>query len=282
MKVAVVNLKPGQPSISIVINEMSKRKTPNLISFHQDSRLIGEEALNLLSRYPTKVYSHRLSLLAKPYGFTRDFLRKLYLSHDIAPDDTREVAVFRTEVGEFSNFTAEEIVAITLKYAVGLAETQARTSVKDVVITVPPYMAVAETRGLLAAADLAELNVLALVNEHSGAALQCGIDKDFSNGSKHVLFYDLGATSIYAALVYFSAYKSKEVGKTASVNQFQVASVNNPKPKPKVEKSAKKETESAGDEAKATDSASGETSAKDQTVGDSDKADSEIKARDEL
>ncbi|KAL0289333.1 UNVERIFIED_CONTAM: Heat shock protein 17 [Sesamum angustifolium] len=52
LKVAVVNLKPGQPPISIAINEMSKRKTPSLISFHADSRLIGEESSNLLARYP--------------------------------------------------------------------------------------------------------------------------------------------------------------------------------------------------------------------------------------
>ncbi|KAL6522982.1 hypothetical protein OROHE_016488 [Orobanche hederae] len=222
MKVAVVNLKPGQPPISIAINEMSKRKTPSLISFHADSRLIGEESLNLLARYPSKVYSNLPLLLAKPYNFARDFLHKLYLSYEMAPEKAREVSFFKAENG---NFTAEEMVGMMLKYAVGLADTQARTSVKDVVITVPPFTGVAERRGLLAAADLAGLNVLALVNEHSGAALQYGIDKDFSNGSRHVVFYDMGASSTYAALVYFSAYDAKELGKTVSVNQFQVKDV---------------------------------------------------------
>lgn len=224
LKVAVVNLKPGQPPISVAINEMSKRKTPHLISFHADSRLIGEEALNLLARYPTKVYSHLPALLAKPYSFTRDFLRKLHLSYEIAPEDTREATIFKAEIGEFGNFTVEEMVGMMLKYAVGLAETHAKTSLKDVVITVPPFTGVAERRGLLAAADLAGLNVLALINEHAGAALQYGIDKDFSNGSRNVVFYDMGASSTYAALVYFSAYNAKELGKTVSVNQFQVNS----------------------------------------------------------
>ncbi|GER31559.1 heat shock 70 kDa protein [Striga asiatica] len=222
LKVAVVNLKPGQPPISIAINEMSKRKTPSLISFHADSRLIGEESLNLLARYPNKVYSHLPSLLGKPYSFARDLLQKLYLSYEMAPDDVRGVPVFQAESG---NFTAEELVGMVLKYAAGLAETHSRVSVKDVVITVPPFAGVAERRGLLAAADLAGLNVLALVNEHSGAALQYGIDKDFSNGSRHVVFYDMGASSTYAALVYFSAYNAKELGKSVSVNQFQVKDV---------------------------------------------------------
>ncbi|CAH9072916.1 unnamed protein product [Cuscuta epithymum] len=223
LKVAVVNLKPGQPPISIAINEMSKRKTPSLVSFLSGERLIGEEASGLLARYPDKVFSHLRELIGKPYHHVIKYLDSLHLHYDVFPEESRNVAAFRTENG---NFTAEELVAMLLKYAVGLAETHVRVgTVKDAVITVPPYMGVAERNGLLTAAQLAGVNVLALVNEHSGAALQYGIDKDFSNGSRHVIFYDMGAGSTYAALVYFSAYNSKEFGRTASVNQFQVKDV---------------------------------------------------------
>ncbi|KAM3301322.1 heat shock 70 kDa protein 17 [Capsicum chacoense] len=222
-KVAVVNLKPGQPPISIAINEMSKRKTPSLVAFHSGSRLIGEEASGILARYPNKVYSHLRDLISKPFSHVSKNLESLYLNYDISPEESRNVAVFKTEGGDFM---AEELVAMLLKYAAGLAEAHTRgTPVKDAVVTVPAYMGVAERKGLLAAAELAGINVLALVNEHSGAALQYGIDKDFSNGSRHVIFYDMGAGSTYAALVYFSAYNTKEFGKTVSVNQFQVKDV---------------------------------------------------------
>ncbi|XP_004243633.2 heat shock 70 kDa protein 17 [Solanum lycopersicum] len=222
-KVAVVNLKPGQPPISIAINEMSKRKTPSLVAFHSGSRLIGEEASGIVARYPNKVYSHLRDLISKPFPHVSKTLESLYLTYDISPEESRNVAVFKTENG---NFTAEELVAMLFKYALGLAEAHTRgTPVKDAVVTVPPYMGVAERKGLLVAAELAGINVLALVNEHSGAALQYGIDKDFSNGSRHVIFYDMGAGSTYAALVYFSAYNTKEFGKTVSANQFQVKDV---------------------------------------------------------
>lgn len=222
-KVAVVNLKPGQPPISIAINEMSKRKTPSLVAFHSGSRLIGEEASGIVARYPNKVYSHLRDLISKPFSHVVKTLGPLYLNYDISPDESRNVAVFKTENG---NFTAEELVAMLFKYGLGLAETHTRgTPVKDAVVTVPPYMGVAERKGLLAAAELAGINVLALLNEHSGAALQYGIDKDFSNGSRHVIFYDMGAGSTYAALVYFSTYNTKEFGKTVSANQFQVKDV---------------------------------------------------------
>lgn len=224
IKVAVVNLKPGQAPISIAINEMSKRKTPSLVAFHSGTRLIGEEASNLLARYPTKVYSHLRDLVAKPYDVAKKYLNFLYLNYQIAPENSRGVAVIETG-GEDGSFAAEEMVAMLLKYAVGLAETHAKAKVKDCVLTVPPYMGVPERKALMAAGELAGINVLALVNEHSGAALQYGIDKDFSNGSRHVIFYDMGASSTYAALVYFSAYNAKEFGKTVSVNQFQVKDV---------------------------------------------------------
>ena len=78
--------------------------------------------------------------------------------------------------------------------------------------------AIAERNGVIQAAQLAGINVLSLINEHSGAAIQYGIDKDFSNASRHVVFYDMGSNSAYAALVYFSAYTTKEYGKSVSVN----------------------------------------------------------------
>ncbi|XP_027127325.2 heat shock 70 kDa protein 17 [Coffea arabica] len=225
LKVAVVNLKPGQAPISIAINEMSKRKTPSLVAFHSGTRLIGEEASNLLARYPNKVYSHLRDLVAKPYGVAKKLLESSYLNYRIVPESSRGVAFIETGEEEDGKYTAEELVAMLLKYAVGLAETHVKGKVKDCVLTVPPYMGVPERNGLLAAAELAGINVLALVNEHSGAALQYGIDKDFSNGSRHVIFYDMGASSTYSALVYFSAYNAKEFGKTVSINQFQVKDV---------------------------------------------------------
>ncbi|KAJ8493595.1 hypothetical protein OPV22_015316 [Ensete ventricosum] len=42
MKVAVVNLKPGQSPISIAINEMSKWQLPALVAFHDGDSLVGE------------------------------------------------------------------------------------------------------------------------------------------------------------------------------------------------------------------------------------------------
>ncbi|KAJ9692918.1 hypothetical protein PVL29_011840 [Vitis rotundifolia] len=223
IKVAVVNLKPGQSPISVAINEMSKRKSPALVAFQSGNRLIGEEAAGIVARYPDKVYSFIRDMIGKPYSKIEDFLGKMYLPYNIV-EDSRGTATIRVDDGTV--FSLEELEAMTLSYAIKLAEFHSKVPVKDAVIAVPPYFGQAERRGLLTAAQLAGVNVLALINEHSGAALQYGIDKDFSNGSRHVVFYDMGSSSTYAALVYFSAYNAKEYGKTVSVNQFQVKDVS--------------------------------------------------------
>lgn len=224
LKVAVVNLKPGQSPISVAINEMSKRKSPALVAFQSGTRLIGEEAAGIIARYPDKVYAQLRDMIGKPYKQVKDLIDSLYLPFVIV-EDSRGAVSFK--IDDDSNgvvyYSVEELLGMVLSYAVNLAESHAKVSVKDSVITVPPYFGQAERKGLMQAAQLAGINVLSLLNEHSGAALQYGIDKDFSNGSRHVIFYDMGATTTYAALVYFSAYNAKEFGKTVSVNQFQVS-----------------------------------------------------------
>lgn len=137
--------------------------------------------------------------------------------------DARGAAAVRADDGQV--YSVEEIVAMVLHYASGIADAHVGAPVRDAVVAVPPYFGQAERRSLTQAAQLAGFNVLALINEHAGAALQYGIDKDFSNGSRHVIFYDMGSGSTYAALVYYSSYNAKEFGKTVSVNQFQVKDV---------------------------------------------------------
>ncbi|XWS74632.1 hypothetical protein CRYUN_Cryun01aG0015000 [Craigia yunnanensis] len=222
LKVAVVNLKPGQSPITVAINEMSKRKSPALVAFQSETRLLGEEAAGIVARYPDKVFSNLRDMIGKPYQDVKRFSDSMYLPFDIV-EDSRGAA--RIRVSDDVSYSVEELLGMILKYAANLAEFHSKVTVKDAVVSVPPYFGQAERKGLMKAAELAGINVISLINEHSAAALQYGIDKDFSNGSRHVIFYDMGSSSTYAALVYYSAYTAKEFGKTVSVNQFQVKDV---------------------------------------------------------
>lgn len=55
--------------------------------------------------------------------------------------------------------------------------------------------------------------MLALINSHAAAALQYGIDRDFTDKTEWVVLYDMGATSTEASLVKYSSFSVKEAGK---------------------------------------------------------------------
>ena len=113
-----------------------------------------------------------------------------------------------------------------LHYTKGITEAYAGAGqVLDCVITVPAFFGQSQRGALLDAAKLAGLNVLSLVNNHAAAALQHGITQDFTNRSEHVIFYDVGASSVEGALIKFSSYESKQAGRSVTHSQFEVTDV---------------------------------------------------------
>lgn len=92
----------------------------------------------------------------------------------------------------------EEISSYILKKVVQDGEDSLRMEgkldddehIKDVVITCPAYFGVAERDATKAAGIIAGLNVLAIINEPTAAAITYGVTDDSS--SKTVLVYDLG------------------------------------------------------------------------------------------
>ena len=105
LKVAVVNLKPGQSPITIAINEMSKRKSPALVAFQSETRLLGEEAAGILARYPDKVFSNLRDMVGKPYRDVKRFADAMYLPFDVV-EDSRGAAKIR--VSSDVSYSVEE------------------------------------------------------------------------------------------------------------------------------------------------------------------------------
>lgn len=101
LKVAVVNLKPGQPPISIAPNEMSKRKSPALVAFSKGDRLVSEEASGILARYPERVFASLRDMVGKSYGAVKELLKSQHLPYDVFEDASGRA---RIRVGEDSGY----------------------------------------------------------------------------------------------------------------------------------------------------------------------------------
>ena len=106
-----------------------------------------------------------------------------------------------------------------------IGELNAGSTVKDAVISVPAYFGQSQLQSVAVAAEVAGLNVMALMTDHAAAALQFGIDRDFTNNTQNIVFYDMGSTGVTASLVEFSSYKGSEYGKKKDVGQFHVKAV---------------------------------------------------------
>ncbi|KAF8058449.1 HSP70-17 [Scenedesmus sp. PABB004] len=221
LKVCLV--KPGRTPISIVVNEMSRRRSPALVGLVEGGRVLGEEAFSLGVRYPGLIFSQLRNLLGRSAADaeTARLLSEHRLPYKVVDDPRTGTAAL--QVNETHAYLVEELVAGLFHYAKQITDAQAGEPVVDAVVVVPAWFGVAQRTALIDAAALAGLNVLGLVNGHAAAALQYGIERDFSKKEQTVLLYDMGSGSTEAALVKYSTHGGR--GGKGGTNQFEVLDV---------------------------------------------------------
>jgi len=220
MKVAVVS--PGVP-MEIVLNIDSKRKTATAVAFRDGERSFEGEAENIGVKFPHLCYKYFLDLLGKrmDHPSVKSFQDR-YPHYKLEADPVRGTAVFRHN--ETTTYSPEELLGMLIGHAQFIAERFSGQRVKDAVLTVPPFFGQAERRAVMDAAALAEVNVLQLINEHMAVALNYGMfrRKELNNTAKHIMFYNMGASSSWATIVSFAIVKTKERGFSETHPQAQV------------------------------------------------------------
>ncbi|EFJ52505.1 heat shock protein Hsp70G [Volvox carteri f. nagariensis] len=224
LKVCLV--KPGRTPISIAVNEMSKRKSPALVGVVNGERLLGEEAFSFAVRYPESIFQRARDFLGKdPDDPTiAAMLTEQGLPYKVVPHPKRGVASL--QLADDTIYSPEELVGSILYYARQIAEAQAGAPVLDAVISVPAFFGQRQRQAMADAAHLAGLNLMGLINTHTSAALQYGIERDFANRSQTVILYDMGSGTTEVALVKYSTYTVKEAGKPRTYNQLEVRDVD--------------------------------------------------------
>lgn len=123
-----------------------------------------------------------------------------------------------------NEFTPEELVAMVLTHARDITNAfGVQGEVRDCVLTVPSFYTQHERRALLDAAYLADLNVLALIDENTAAGLHYGIDR-IEDEPQNIMFYNMGASALQVSVMQFYSYDRKEskFAKARKVGAFQV------------------------------------------------------------
>jgi molecular chaperone DnaK len=150
----------GKPVI--VPNQESERITPSVVLFDGDSIIVGNTA-----KESAKVEPHRVVSRIKQHMGDPNF-------------------VFQYEGQAFG---PEDISSFILRKVVGDAEIALGDKITDVVITCPAYFGTPEREATANAGRLAGLNVRAILNEPTAAAVAYGLEQ---GEDQTVLVYDLG------------------------------------------------------------------------------------------
>jgi heat shock 70kDa protein 4 len=112
-----------------------------------------------------------------------------------------------TYAGEKRTFSATQLTGAYLGKLRDTAANELKSVVSDVVIAIPGWYTDSQRRALLDAAQIANLNVLRLVNDTTAVALGYGITKSDlpeAENPRHVVFVDVGHSALSVAVVAFS------------------------------------------------------------------------------
>jgi len=196
MKVAIVS--PGSP-LNIVTNLQSKRKTPTAVAFYRGERMFGSDATALSAKKPesTFVKLNRAIGRSTDHPLIQEY-KQQFFPYEIYSNETTGKTLFKQEETYYS---PEELLAMMMQHAKDITAASGVKGIKDCVLTVrkslikyityviffliscclfeqvPSSFTQHERAALYAAADIADLRVLSLIEENTAAALHYAIDR---------------------------------------------------------------------------------------------------------
>lgn len=225
-------VKPGIP-LEIVLTKDSRRKETSAVVFKPSrngpqkgeypERAYGADAMALASRFPSDVYPNLKTILGLT---TQDSVVQEYAARhpalQLQSHPTRGTATFKSKsfTDDVEAWMVEELLAMELQSIQKNAEVAAGdgTTVRSIVLTVPPFYTADEKRALQTAAELAGLKVLGLLSDGLAVGLNYATTREFpnvSNGSKpeYNIIFDMGAGSTKATILKFQGRSIKDIGK---------------------------------------------------------------------
>lgn len=110
-------------------------------------------------------------------------------------------------LGQTQKFSITQLVGAYLGKLRDIASNELKVGVTDIVLAVPVWYTDIQRRAVIDAANIAGLNILRLINDTTATALGYGITKSDlpeADNPRHVIFIDVGHSSLSTAVVAFS------------------------------------------------------------------------------
>ncbi|CDW58259.1 hypoxia up regulated protein 1 [Trichuris trichiura] len=194
-------IKPGV-AMQIALNKDSTRKTLTIVAIKDKELMYGDQAAAQRRRLPSSAYTFCVDLLGKKFNnpVVQEFLRR-FPFYELAQDEKRGTIVLKSKEEE-EGYHPEQLLAMIIREARVHAEAFAGQQVPDAVISIPAFFNQAERRAMVTAAQIAGVNLIALMNDNTAAGLNYGMFRrnEFNSTPTTVLIYDMGASKTTASI----------------------------------------------------------------------------------
>jgi len=193
--------------IDIIVNEVSNRQTPSLVSFGFKQRSIGESAKTLeISNFRNTIGSLK-RIIGRTISDPEIEQVEKKFTHVKLVDAGGSVGAQVQYLGEQRVFSATQLTGAYFGKLRDIASNELKSVVSDVVIAIPGWYTDSQRRAVLDAAQIANLNCLRLINDTTAVALGYGITKSDlpeAENPRHVVFVDVGHSAMSVSVVAFS------------------------------------------------------------------------------
>ncbi|MED6110617.1 70-kilodalton heat shock protein, variant 3 [Stylosanthes scabra] len=190
--------------VDIIPNKQGNRTTPSCISFTDTQILLGDAAINQLSSNPHRTVYDAKRMIGRTFNdlSVQEDMKLWPFKVVPHPTNNNNPAILVDNKCELTYCAPVEISAMVLNTLKEGAEAYLGHPVNDAVITVPAYFNNSQRQATKDAPKIAGLNVMAIINEPTAAAIAYGFDKKtWREGERDVLVFDLGGGTFDVSLV---------------------------------------------------------------------------------
>ena len=170
-------------SVNIAPNRIGERSTPSIVLFSEGKIFVGEDTLNQKIEENNLIYEVKRFIGLDYDEFEKSEFSK-HLNYVVVNQDGKpKIKVIIKGKEQF--YSAEEISAFIIKKMVNSAEDfinerEQGTKITKAVMTVPCHFCEKQKEAVRAAARLADIDVVRIINEPTAAALAYGLGKDLT------------------------------------------------------------------------------------------------------
>ncbi|NXY81515.1 HS74L protein, partial [Alcedo cyanopectus] len=204
--------------IETIANEYSDRCTPACISLGSKTRAIGNAAKSQIVTNVKNTLHGFKKLHGRAFEDAYIQAERVKLPYELQKMPNGSVGVKVRYLDEERQFSIEQITGMLLAKLKETSENALKKPVADCVISVPSFFTDAERRSVMAAAQIAGLNCLKLMNETTAVALAYGIYKQdlpaLEEKPRNVVFVDMGHSAYQVSICAFNKGKLKVLATT--------------------------------------------------------------------